>query len=306
MTELPNTDKKVRKATTSSTENSYTMSPTSTSFLSKMSLIHEVAAGIARLKVNPSVIDTIKKKVKETKSFEYVLSLDEETARGWMLALDVKEAAEFSDYVAEKSVPTLCRIARRATTNNPHAKGDTNHIFCIVADPIFLSHPPIKGVLAYGKESVSVALKFFSLVKSEDANAVVYNFAHSEQGCLIAFNHYCTGKGSRVRFFDDTTVKELLRTCPKPTAKLKCYYECPSQKLRRCTGCDNIWYCSKACQIKHWPVHSKACNDIKAHREREKSSTSSPTTNNNNSTTSDKGDTKNASESTEAASSQLK
>ncbi|GAB4816563.1 hypothetical protein N2152v2_003609 [Parachlorella kessleri] len=31
-------------------------------------------------------------------------------------------------------------------------------------------------------------------------------------------------------------------------------------RLRVCTGCQRAWYCSKACQRKHWGAHKAACN----------------------------------------------
>eukprot|EP00662_Eupelagonemidae_sp_cell21_P057811 gene57811-biopygen43991 len=31
------------------------------------------------------------------------------------------------------------------------------------------------------------------------------------------------------------------------------------EKLRRCTGCRSVWYCSAACQKGHWLAHKPAC-----------------------------------------------
>eukprot|EP00662_Eupelagonemidae_sp_cell21_P053505 gene53505-biopygen113516 len=31
------------------------------------------------------------------------------------------------------------------------------------------------------------------------------------------------------------------------------------ERLRRCTGCRSVWYCSTVCQKGHWPSHKPAC-----------------------------------------------
>ncbi|KAJ6626094.1 hypothetical protein B0H10DRAFT_2000297 [Mycena sp. CBHHK59/15] len=36
----------------------------------------------------------------------------------------------------------------------------------------------------------------------------------------------------------------------------------PGLALRRCGKCKGVWYCSKECQIKHWPHHKKSCNIV--------------------------------------------
>lgn len=34
------------------------------------------------------------------------------------------------------------------------------------------------------------------------------------------------------------------------------------KRLRNCSACLNVWYCSKECQKKHWPQHKKLCKKI--------------------------------------------
>ncbi|KAJ7090755.1 hypothetical protein B0H15DRAFT_948533 [Mycena belliarum] len=36
----------------------------------------------------------------------------------------------------------------------------------------------------------------------------------------------------------------------------------PGLKLRRCGKCKGVWYCSKECQIAHWPTHKKTCSPV--------------------------------------------
>jgi len=35
---------------------------------------------------------------------------------------------------------------------------------------------------------------------------------------------------------------------------------CHSQATNRCSRCQNEWYCSRPCQVKHWPKHKQLCN----------------------------------------------
>lgn len=35
--------------------------------------------------------------------------------------------------------------------------------------------------------------------------------------------------------------------------------ECRNAATLRCSRCKSVWYCSKACQMKHWPVHKAHC-----------------------------------------------
>ncbi|KAG1746641.1 uncharacterized protein EDB91DRAFT_1118111 [Suillus paluster] len=33
-------------------------------------------------------------------------------------------------------------------------------------------------------------------------------------------------------------------------------------KLLKCSKCKGVWYCSKECQKKHWPIHKLGCHDV--------------------------------------------
>ncbi|NXW41809.1 ZMY10 protein, partial [Nyctiprogne leucopyga] len=35
---------------------------------------------------------------------------------------------------------------------------------------------------------------------------------------------------------------------------------CGMEASKRCSRCRNEWYCTEACQVKHWPKHRAACN----------------------------------------------
>ncbi|XP_008406873.1 zinc finger MYND domain-containing protein 10 isoform X1 [Poecilia reticulata] len=34
---------------------------------------------------------------------------------------------------------------------------------------------------------------------------------------------------------------------------------CGKEAPKRCSGCQGEWYCSRQCQVKHWPKHKQAC-----------------------------------------------
>ncbi|KAG0696832.1 hypothetical protein DFH29DRAFT_857610 [Suillus ampliporus] len=33
-------------------------------------------------------------------------------------------------------------------------------------------------------------------------------------------------------------------------------------KILKCSKCKGVWYCSKECQKKHWPIHKLGCHDV--------------------------------------------
>eukprot|EP00062_Callorhinchus_milii_P006296 gi/632946850/ref/XP_007888762.1/ PREDICTED: zinc finger MYND domain-containing protein 10 [Callorhinchus milii] len=35
---------------------------------------------------------------------------------------------------------------------------------------------------------------------------------------------------------------------------------CGAEAAKRCSRCQNEWYCQRQCQVKHWPKHKKACD----------------------------------------------
>nr|XP_032655206.1 zinc finger MYND domain-containing protein 10-like [Chelonoidis abingdonii] len=35
---------------------------------------------------------------------------------------------------------------------------------------------------------------------------------------------------------------------------------CGSEATKRCSRCQNEWYCKRECQVRHWQKHKKACN----------------------------------------------
>lgn len=38
----------------------------------------------------------------------------------------------------------------------------------------------------------------------------------------------------------------------------RCAY-CSAEASKRCSRCQNEWYCCRECQVKHWEKHGKSC-----------------------------------------------
>ena len=36
--------------------------------------------------------------------------------------------------------------------------------------------------------------------------------------------------------------------------------KCQKEAFKRCSKCKSIWYCSRECQVSHWPEHKEGCN----------------------------------------------
>lgn len=47
---------------------------------------------------------------------------------------------------------------------------------------------------------------------------------------------------------------------PRPPRCDACYEQKPASDLKHCVGCETTWYCSKACQKKHWRDHIFDCD----------------------------------------------
>lgn len=40
--------------------------------------------------------------------------------------------------------------------------------------------------------------------------------------------------------------------------------KCSKEATKRCSRCKKVWYCSKECQVSHWPQHSQGCSSKEA------------------------------------------
>ncbi|KAL9973764.1 hypothetical protein ACROYT_G020260 [Oculina patagonica] len=38
---------------------------------------------------------------------------------------------------------------------------------------------------------------------------------------------------------------------------------CKQRFIKRCTACKQVFYCSKECQVSHWPHHKPSCQDLR-------------------------------------------
>jgi zinc finger MYND domain-containing protein 10 len=37
--------------------------------------------------------------------------------------------------------------------------------------------------------------------------------------------------------------------------------KCTKEAFKRCSKCKGVWYCSRDCQVGHWPEHKAKCNE---------------------------------------------
>ncbi len=66
------------------------------------------------------------------------------------------------------------------------------------------------------------------------------------------------GEGAPITFrFNPLTNMAVVRVCAV----------CGSaDNVKSCAGCRNFSYCSRACQVRHWPTHKALCEEIQASR----------------------------------------
>ncbi len=66
------------------------------------------------------------------------------------------------------------------------------------------------------------------------------------------------GEGAPITFrFNPLTNMAVVRVCAV----------CGSaDNVKSCAGCRNLSYCSRACQVRHWPAHKELCEEIQASR----------------------------------------
>jgi hypothetical protein len=66
-----------------------------------------------------------------------------------------------------------------------------------------------------------------------------------------------------LHFFIDFSLSEAYNTdlLEKFEVKKKSTCEqCGKNAIQRCSHCKKVWYCSRSCQVTHWPQHKEACN----------------------------------------------
>ncbi|KAH7905628.1 hypothetical protein BJ138DRAFT_1094953 [Hygrophoropsis aurantiaca] len=64
--------------------------------------------------------------------------------------------------------------------------------------------------------------------------------------------------------------KQTFKIQLRPGVERRCFTcgACePQKKLFRCSGCQQIWYCSKRCQAAEWKTHKISCREIRRERE---------------------------------------
>lgn len=88
-------------------------------------------------------------------------------------------------------------------------------------------------------------------------------------GSLVAFLpsrdddcSWCDGDGDGIRHLHYLVAEQELfdpSISPPPMEDIVCA-SCGSEKgLKKCTGCNLVYYCSRKCQVKDWTKHSKLC-----------------------------------------------
>lgn len=53
----------------------------------------------------------------------------------------------------------------------------------------------------------------------------------------------------------NTDLLEKMETKKKAECK-----QCGKTAIQRCSHCKKEWYCSRSCQVTHWPQHKEECN----------------------------------------------
>jgi len=97
-----------------------------------------------------------------------------------------------------------------------------------------------KGLMDYEYGSTG------SLPKKNDENPV--NYQDPEVIPLQGDNYTQQTFSERLKEYEKTLNVVHCKTCKSTTTELK-----------RCKGCDSVYYCNRECQKKNWPLHKKDC-----------------------------------------------
>lgn len=63
-----------------------------------------------------------------------------------------------------------------------------------------------------------------------------------------------------IHTFENTSVQKLLRDDSTPPDKKACVVCQSTPAKNRCSRCHSERYCSRKCQLKHWPKHKGICS----------------------------------------------
>ncbi|XP_074645727.1 zinc finger MYND domain-containing protein 10-like [Tubulanus polymorphus] len=79
----------------------------------------------------------------------------------------------------------------------------------------------------------------------------------AKKQCKTYFNQSKSKMQEQAKRWADTYNLDMLESLI--TEPPKCA-TCGEQATKRCSRCQNEWYCRRECQVQHWSKHKKACN----------------------------------------------
>jgi MYND finger len=84
------------------------------------------------------------------------------------------------------------------------------------------------------------------LIKINDKKLLFKNETYGYSAVFLSLSNTMTHK----------TTPEFI----PPPLTLTCFYRCDTnQTVQKCSKCKSVWYCSKECQTRHWPLHKQDC-----------------------------------------------
>lgn len=98
-----------------------------------------------------------------------------------------------------------------------------------------------------------------------DAGCLSWGTA-SVDGLMICCGQTCCGDRACYKNLQKANMDIFNGVLPhaETIRKSVCAYCRKMDKPKWCQGCNKIYYCSRDCQVKHWPVHKKECVKVES------------------------------------------